>query len=218
MSALLDSKLCESRNDVSFTGVFSVPKTVWWVVVTLWGFLGSSNGKESACSARDLGLIRGSGWSPGEGNGNPLQYSCLENPMDRGACWAIWGRKGLDTTEKLTLLLTVTLSFLDGWMSEWINAVVPNHFGFRDWFCGRQFFHGVEWGVVSVLPGAHFLLCRLGRGWFLDGGIHIRFPCYPLPKSRVTAMLENWFIFVPCMTEKTARVISPHYLIMIWEF
>ena len=37
---------------------------------------------------RDLGLIPGPGRSPGEGNGNPLQYSCLENPMDKGACWA----------------------------------------------------------------------------------------------------------------------------------
>ena len=42
-------------------------------------------GKESACQAGDAGLIPGSGRSPGEGNGNPLQYSCLENPMDRGA-------------------------------------------------------------------------------------------------------------------------------------
>ena len=44
----------------------------------------SSKGKESACSARDPGLIPGSGRSSGEGNGNPLRYSCLENPMDRG--------------------------------------------------------------------------------------------------------------------------------------
>ena len=43
------------------------------------------SGKESACQAGDAGLIPGSGRSPGEGNGNPLQYSCLENPMDRGA-------------------------------------------------------------------------------------------------------------------------------------
>ena len=49
------------------------------------GFPGNSNGKESACNAGDLGLIPGSGRSPGEGNGNPLQYSCLENSMDRGA-------------------------------------------------------------------------------------------------------------------------------------
>ena len=49
------------------------------------GFPCSSVGKESACNARDPGLIPGSGRSPGEGNGNPLQYSCLGNPMDRGA-------------------------------------------------------------------------------------------------------------------------------------
>ena len=45
------------------------------------GFPGGSDGKESACNAGDLGSIPGSGRSPGEGNGYPLQYSCLENPM-----------------------------------------------------------------------------------------------------------------------------------------
>ena len=45
----------------------------------------SAEGKESACSAGDPGLIPGSGRSPGEGNGNPLQDSCLENSMNRGA-------------------------------------------------------------------------------------------------------------------------------------
>ena len=45
----------------------------------------NSVGKESACNEGDPGSIPGSGISPGEGNGNPLQYSCLENPMDRGA-------------------------------------------------------------------------------------------------------------------------------------
>ena len=48
-------------------------------------FLGSLVGKESACCAGDLGSIPGMGRSPGEGNGKPLQYSCLENPMDREA-------------------------------------------------------------------------------------------------------------------------------------
>ena len=46
------------------------------------------SGKESACNAGDMGLIPGSGRSPGEGNGNPLQYSCQENPRDRRAWWA----------------------------------------------------------------------------------------------------------------------------------
>ena len=49
------------------------------------GFPGSLDGKASAYNAGDPGSIPGSGRSPGEGNGNPLQYSCLENPMDRGA-------------------------------------------------------------------------------------------------------------------------------------
>ena len=49
------------------------------------GFLGSSNGKESACNAGDLGLTPGSGRFPEEGRGNSLQYSCWENSMDRGA-------------------------------------------------------------------------------------------------------------------------------------
>ena len=48
------------------------------------GFLGGSVGKESAYNAGDTGLIPGSGRSPGEGNGKPLQYSCPKNPMYRG--------------------------------------------------------------------------------------------------------------------------------------
>ena len=48
------------------------------------GFPGGSDGKASACNAEDLGSIPGSGRSPEEGNGNPLQHSCLENPMDGG--------------------------------------------------------------------------------------------------------------------------------------
>ena len=53
--------------------------------VRIWGFSGGSDGKVSACNERDLGSISGSGRSLGEWNGNPLQYSCLENSMDRGA-------------------------------------------------------------------------------------------------------------------------------------
>ena len=60
----------------------------WWIGLLLLGFPGASDGKESACQAGDLGSIPGLGRSPGEGNGNPLQYSCLENSMDRGAWWA----------------------------------------------------------------------------------------------------------------------------------
>ena len=52
------------------------------------GFPSRSVSKESACSAGDLGSIPGSGRSPGEGNSNPIQYLCLEKPMDKGAWWA----------------------------------------------------------------------------------------------------------------------------------
>ena len=58
------------------------------MVILFLGLPGGSDGKESACNVGDPGLIPGSGRSPGEGNGYPLQYSCLENPMDRGAWWA----------------------------------------------------------------------------------------------------------------------------------
>ena len=58
------------------------------MVESLMGVLGGSDSKESACSAGDPGSILGLGRSPGEGHDNTLQYSCLENPMDRGAWWA----------------------------------------------------------------------------------------------------------------------------------
>ena len=63
----------------------------------LMGFLHSSVGKESACNAGDTASIPGSGISPGERSGNPLQYSCLENPMDRGA-WQSMGSQESDMT------------------------------------------------------------------------------------------------------------------------
>ena len=58
-------------------------------VTVFWGFPGGSDGKETACNAGDPGLILWSGRSPEEGNDNPLQYSCLENSMDRGPWQAI---------------------------------------------------------------------------------------------------------------------------------
>ena len=54
----------------------------------MYGFPGGSVVKNPPANARDAGSIPGLGKSPGEGNGNPLQYSCLGNPMDRGAWWA----------------------------------------------------------------------------------------------------------------------------------
>ena len=77
------------------------------------GFPGGSEVKASASSAGDPGSIPGSGRPPGEGNGNPLQYSCLENPMDRESHgqrslvgYSPQGRKESDTTERLHLTLS----------------------------------------------------------------------------------------------------------------
>ena len=67
-------------------------------------FPGGSAGKASAYNVGDPGSIPGVGRSPGEGNGNPLQYPCSENPMDREA----WGRKESDTTERLHFHFQVT--------------------------------------------------------------------------------------------------------------
>ena len=70
------------------------------------GFPGGSDGKESACNAEDAGLIPGLGRSPGEGNGNSLQYSCLENPMDRGA-WRAAAHVVMKSGTRLTLSPTM---------------------------------------------------------------------------------------------------------------
>ena len=69
-------------------------------------FPGGSDGKESACYAGDKGSIPELKGASGEGNGNPLQYSCLENSMDKGAWWAtsLWGCKELDTIEQGTYI------------------------------------------------------------------------------------------------------------------
>ena len=71
------------------------------------GYRGSSDGKESACNARGPGPVPGSERSPGQGDGNPLQYSFLENPHDRRAWWVTvgyspWGCKELDMTDDYT--------------------------------------------------------------------------------------------------------------------
>ena len=67
-----DAEVCSCKE--IFTTIQDYVGLPWWL-----------RGNESACSAGDMGSVPGSGRSPGGGHGNPLQYSCLENPMDRGA-------------------------------------------------------------------------------------------------------------------------------------
>ena len=67
-------------------------------------FPSGSDGKEPACNSGDLGSIPGLGRSPGGGHGNPLQYSCLENPIEQRSLvgYSPWGHKELDMTEQLS--------------------------------------------------------------------------------------------------------------------
>ena len=85
------SRRCAGAEQVNHQG--TPPHTALGLIaMDFWCFnlclSGLSDGKQSACNAGDPGSIPGSGRSSGEGNGNPLQYSCLEHAMDRGACWA----------------------------------------------------------------------------------------------------------------------------------
>ena len=81
--------LCDPM-DCSLPGssVCGILQTIILVWVAIKGLLRQISGKEYICQARYMGSIPGSGRSPGKGNGNLLQYSCLGNPMDRGAWWA----------------------------------------------------------------------------------------------------------------------------------
>ena len=73
------------------------------ILASVMGFPGGSDSKESTSNARDLGSIPGLRRSPGEGNGNPLQYSCLENPRVQSLVdYSPWGHKELDMTEQLS--------------------------------------------------------------------------------------------------------------------
>ena len=105
----------------------------------IWDFPGGSNSKESACNERDPGLNPGSGRPPGEGNGNPLQYSCLENP------YSPWGRKESDTAEQLTFSLPL-------YHFEVHSAVVLNTFILcNHWHSSSEFFSSWKTGTQYTL-------------------------------------------------------------------
>ena len=104
-------------------------------------FPGSTDGRESACTAGDLGSIPGLGRFPGEGNSYPLQYSCLENPHGQRtlAGYSLWGRKELDMTDRLTtqthnvieFSLRLSLdshSFKNTWFIWFLTAIFKTKF------------------------------------------------------------------------------------------
>ena len=97
------------------------------------GFHGGSDGKASACNAGDPGSIPGSGGSPGEGNGNPLQYSCPENPTDGEAWWAIVHgvAKSRTRLSDFTSLQTIKIVELKKYLSYHTLRIS----------CSRSYFH-----------------------------------------------------------------------------
>ena len=105
------------------------------------GFPGGSEVKSSACNTGHLGLIPGSGRSPAEGNGNPLQYSCLENPMDGGAWWATVHR----VEKSQTLLSDFTLLHLFPYVCVCVCVCVLGHFS-----CVQLFM--TPWTIVCQAP------------------------------------------------------------------
>ena len=103
-----------------------------WIL--LYGLLWWFSSKESAFNVGERGLIPGSGRSPGRGKGNPLQYSCLENPMNRGAWWASpQASKESDTTEAtqqagwILSYTTSIFSFVDGHLGCSHNLAIENN-------------------------------------------------------------------------------------------
>ena len=86
-------------------------------------FAGGSDGKESAYNVEDPGSIPGSGRSPEVGNGNPLQYSCLENPMDRGP----WQATAYGVTKSRTWLSNFTFFLSLGLQQNWVEDTEISH-------------------------------------------------------------------------------------------
>ena len=91
----------------------TVVPVAFWADAAVHLLMGGSEGKASAYNAGDQGSIPGPGRSPGEGNGNPLQDSCLENPMDGGAWWATVHGVAKSQT-RLSFTFTFTPSFMLG--------------------------------------------------------------------------------------------------------
>ena len=128
----------------------------YWPLRVL-GFPGGSESKVSVCSAGDLGSIPGSGRSPGEGNGTPLQYSCLENPMDRRA----WGATFHGVAKSRTRLSDFTFTFPGG-----ASGKGPT------WQCRR---HKKCW--ISLIPGC-------GRSPGGEHGNPLQYSCLENPMNR----------------------------------
>ena len=108
------------------------------------GFPGGSDGKESACSAGDLRLISGPGRSPGEANGYTLQYSCLENPMDKEVWWVTVHSVSKTQTQLSTYSVSVGLAVI------WNPVFLPSFFFLRSFLSYWLLFLSFYWSIVEL--------------------------------------------------------------------
>ena len=131
--------------------------------MNLWRLPWWFSSKESTCDAGDSGSILGSGRSSGEGNGNPLQYSCLENPMDRGARWTTvhgiakgwtWQRViGIRIFGLQNLIVQFSRSVVSDSLTPWTAACQASLSITNSWSLLKLM------SIESVMPSNHLILC-----------------------------------------------------------
>ena len=134
----------------------------------------SSAGKESACNAGDLGSIPGLGRPPGEGSGNPLQYSCLENPMNRGAWWA--------TVHGVARVRHDLASKPHNW---------PNHVYFCIWIYLYLCLHFLSPRLLSAMAN------------ILESSLHISSPMYSLALLNPSSPCNIYLKWLPSRSQAT---------------
>ena len=131
------------------------------------GFPGGSDGKKSTCNVGGPGLLPGLGRSPGEGNGNPLQYSCLENSTDRRAWWATVHGVKIDRHDWATNTFTFTFpSVLETcWNNSFLIciSVCPYHLA-RGTASSNVVFKRTDspFPIITLLIGREMSMCYVG--------------------------------------------------------
>ena len=182
------------------------------------GFPDSSDGKASAYNAGDLDSIPGSGRSPGERNGNPLQYSCLENPMGRGA----WGATVRGVTKSRTWLSDFTFHF---------HIVPCLVLTVASWPANRFLRRQVRWsGIPISLRVFQFVVIHTVKGFSIVNEAKVdflEFPCFFYDRMDVCNLISgsstfsesslyNWKISDHILL-KTSLKDFEHYLDSMWN-
>ena len=118
-----------------------------------WG----SDGKESTCNVGDLGSIPGSRRSPGEGNGYPLQYSCLENSMDKGAWWATVHGVAKSPIENI---INAVCGQTIGWYSSFIHSLIRH--ALSAWGLWARLCAKSVWNIYNLCPVGQAITVHCG--------------------------------------------------------